>query len=257
MIKFFRKIRQQLLEENRFSKYLLYAIGEIVLVVVGILIALQLDNWNENSKNATKEKEYLYGLQEDLGKQLSLFDDRAVFYDQLIETGESVLTDYTQTEKLFQIDSINKKLSFLLYTNSYPEVNRTFNELNTTGHINLIREKNLKSDIITYYLNSESTARKINGNVENVNYNQIFPILKSAIIVNLENFGFPSDNTDQQGLTKKMASTLENSLDDPNKEFEIINAISMRIILLKSNELRIQKIKDEAEELLSTINAKL
>lgn len=257
MIKFFRKIRQQLLEENRFSKYILYAIGEIVLVVVGILIALQLDNWNENSKNATKEKEYLYGLKEDLGKQLSLFDDRAVFYDQLIQTGESILTDYTQTEKLLQIDSINKKLSFLLYTNSYPEVNRTFNELNTTGQINLISEKTLKSDIITYYLNSASTARSINGNVENVNYNQIFPILKSAIIVNLENFGFPSNNTYQQGLTKKMASTLENSLDDPNKEFEVINAISLRILLLKSNELRIQKIKDEAEELLSTINAKL
>ena len=66
MIKFFRKIRRQLIGEHRFSKYLLYAVGEIVLVVVGILIALQLDNWNENSKNATKEKEYLYGLKEDL-----------------------------------------------------------------------------------------------------------------------------------------------------------------------------------------------
>jgi len=50
MIKFFRKIRQQLLTENKFSKYLLYAIGEIVLVVIGILIALQIDNANEIKK---------------------------------------------------------------------------------------------------------------------------------------------------------------------------------------------------------------
>jgi len=50
MIKFFRKIRRQLLTENRFSKYLLYAIGEIVLVVIGILIALQINIWNENRK---------------------------------------------------------------------------------------------------------------------------------------------------------------------------------------------------------------
>ncbi|MBC3759798.1 hypothetical protein H7U19_15400 [Hyunsoonleella sp. SJ7] len=48
MIKFFRKIRQKLLSENKFSKYLLYAIGEIVLVVIGILIALQVNNWNQN-----------------------------------------------------------------------------------------------------------------------------------------------------------------------------------------------------------------
>mgnify|MGYP001591841413 CR=1 FL=1 len=51
MIKFFRRIRQGLLSENKFSKYLLYAIGEIILVVIGILIALQINNWNEKRKN--------------------------------------------------------------------------------------------------------------------------------------------------------------------------------------------------------------
>ena len=50
MIKFFRKIRQQLLTENKVSKYLIYAIGEIVLVVIGILIAVSINNWNENRK---------------------------------------------------------------------------------------------------------------------------------------------------------------------------------------------------------------
>ena len=50
MIKFFRKIRQRLLTENKFSKYLLYAFGEILLVVIGILIALQINNWNEEVK---------------------------------------------------------------------------------------------------------------------------------------------------------------------------------------------------------------
>ena len=50
MIKFFRKIRQNLLMENKTSKYFKYAIGEIILVVIGILIALQINNWNENRK---------------------------------------------------------------------------------------------------------------------------------------------------------------------------------------------------------------
>ena len=50
MIKFFRKIRQKLLTENKFSKYLLYAVGEIFLVVIGILIALQINNNSENYK---------------------------------------------------------------------------------------------------------------------------------------------------------------------------------------------------------------
>lgn len=53
MIKFFRHIRKRLLSENKFSKYLLYAVGEIVLVVIGILIALGINDWNENRKNET------------------------------------------------------------------------------------------------------------------------------------------------------------------------------------------------------------
>ena len=51
MIKFFRKIRQKMLTENKFNKYLIYAFGEIVLVVIGILIALQINTWNENKKS--------------------------------------------------------------------------------------------------------------------------------------------------------------------------------------------------------------
>ena len=54
MIKFFRKIRYALMTNNKTAKYLTYAIGEIILVVIGILIALQINNWNEDRKNSIK-----------------------------------------------------------------------------------------------------------------------------------------------------------------------------------------------------------
>jgi hypothetical protein len=66
MIKFFRKIRQNLLTENRYSKYLLYAIGEIALVMIGILLALQINNWNEDKKNQILVKTYVSNLIENL-----------------------------------------------------------------------------------------------------------------------------------------------------------------------------------------------
>jgi hypothetical protein len=66
MIKFFRKIRQQLLSDNKFNKYFKYAFGEIVLVVIGILIALQINNWNENRKLNKEEIAVLAELKEDL-----------------------------------------------------------------------------------------------------------------------------------------------------------------------------------------------
>ena len=58
MIKFFRKIRYNLMEQNKTGNYFKYAIGEIVLVVIGILIALQINNWNENRKANIEEIQY-------------------------------------------------------------------------------------------------------------------------------------------------------------------------------------------------------
>ena len=66
MIKFFRKIREQLLVENKTGRYFKYAIGEIILVVIGILIALQINNWNEERKNSIKEKQFLTSFKNDL-----------------------------------------------------------------------------------------------------------------------------------------------------------------------------------------------
>ena len=66
MIKFFRRIRKKLLAEGNTVKYFKYAVGEIVLVVIGILIALQINNWNENKKKKATFKYHLESLVEDL-----------------------------------------------------------------------------------------------------------------------------------------------------------------------------------------------
>lgn len=66
LIQFFRRIRQRLLVQNKLSKYLIYAIGEIALVMLGILLALQVNNWNEQRKDGVTEQKLLHGLQEDL-----------------------------------------------------------------------------------------------------------------------------------------------------------------------------------------------
>ena len=72
MIKFFRKIRQNLLSEGKTGKYLKYAIGEIVLVVIGILIALQINNWNEQSKAKKSADIQLSQLYQNISDHLSL-----------------------------------------------------------------------------------------------------------------------------------------------------------------------------------------
>ena len=66
MIRFFSKMRLKLAAENKVGRYLRYAVGEILLVVIGILIALQVSNWNEQRKSNKLEAEYYCRLFEDL-----------------------------------------------------------------------------------------------------------------------------------------------------------------------------------------------
>jgi len=83
MIKFFRKIRQNLLLENKTGKYFKYAIGEIILVVIGILIALGINNWNENRKSKQAEKIVLNNIYENLGVDSIQFESYKNQYKQI------------------------------------------------------------------------------------------------------------------------------------------------------------------------------
>lgn len=77
MIKLFRNIRQNLLAEGKTTKYFKYAIGEIFLVVIGILIALNINNWNEQKKNEAKIVNTLKEIQNDI--QLDLIQANRMF----------------------------------------------------------------------------------------------------------------------------------------------------------------------------------
>ena len=94
MIKFFRHIRKSLLMENKTGKYFKYAIGEIILVVIGILIALQINNWNENSKETEQLRNILTRVTQD-------FDNNS---------SEITYTLKTTKENINFIDNINKGL---------------------------------------------------------------------------------------------------------------------------------------------------
>tara|TARA_R110002050_G_scaffold291230_1_gene445542 strand:+ start:474 stop:755 length:282 start_codon:yes stop_codon:yes gene_type:complete len=75
MIKLFRNIRQNLLSEGKTGKYLKYALGEIFLVVIGILIALSISNWSERNKTQEKVNTFITSLKSDLINDLSTISD--------------------------------------------------------------------------------------------------------------------------------------------------------------------------------------
>ena len=75
MLHFFRRIRQSLLQDSKFRKYTIYALGEIALVMIGILLALQVNNWNEERKTLGQQKAYLTGIKIDLIQDTTFLSD--------------------------------------------------------------------------------------------------------------------------------------------------------------------------------------
>src|SRR5210317_1070834 len=99
MIKFFRKIRQNLLSEGKTGKYFKYAIGEIVLVVIGILIALQINNWNELRKDNFKEQVILKRLEKEFSSNKEQLLDKIKIRNNLIENCGRLLVYFDTPEK--------------------------------------------------------------------------------------------------------------------------------------------------------------
>jgi hypothetical protein len=98
MIAFFRRFRKRLLSENKFSKYLIYAIGEIILVVIGILIALQINNWNEDQKNTTIEHQLLTQMKSDLQTNLKDVEFNLRIQDTAVMSANLLLSHMESTK---------------------------------------------------------------------------------------------------------------------------------------------------------------
>ena len=123
MIKFFRKIRQRLLTENKFSKYFLYAIGEIFLVVIGILIALQINNWNQNLKELKKENELLISLQQEISANIKLLELLRINNDMYAADGSEIIQTLVHSIDSLSNSDVTRAFNFVKSSFKYPVLN--------------------------------------------------------------------------------------------------------------------------------------
>ena len=152
MIKFFRKIRQQLLTENKFSKYLLYAIGEIVLVVIGILIALSINNWNNNLKETKELQGYLINIKNNLQADLTGIKEIKIFRDSSRAYSVKYLkiakNDKITIEDFAEIEYSNYNVFWDLYFKSHQS---GFEALKNSGFIGKLNGTKLEENLNEYY----------------------------------------------------------------------------------------------------------
>ena len=146
MIKFFRKIRKKLLTENKFSKYLLYAIGEIILVVVGILIALQINNSNDQRIDKTREIKYLTNIKIDLNEDIESLDYNIEFREKK-SRGTQKIIEQINGMPIEDLTEATYNVINTLYQEKFQPSNVTYNDLVSSGNMNLISNDSIKIDL--------------------------------------------------------------------------------------------------------------
>jgi hypothetical protein len=151
MIKFFRKIRQNLLSEGKTGKYLKYAIGEIILVVIGILIALQINNWNETRIQSIAEKEFISSLKYDLKQDKFFIESVIELNEPRIEVyrilNDDIYNLYTNDRE--SLDSIFK-IYFRSQRTFYP-ISGSYESAVSGNQLTIFRNKALVNKVVKLY----------------------------------------------------------------------------------------------------------
>ncbi|MEZ2414417.1 DUF6090 family protein [Muriicola sp. E247] len=164
MINFFRKIRKQLADDNQFFKYSRYAIGEILLVVIGILIALQINNWNERRKTVNKEKGYIRSIYKDLQKDLNRINISSEMLTRQYNYGIEVLRALEQKESkaMDSVDITNKAGWELTLIIPMVREKNTWDDLKVKGIETYIIKDSLTQLLNGFYANYDTQINRFN-----------------------------------------------------------------------------------------------
>ncbi len=144
MIKFFRKIRQNLLSEGKTGKYLKYAIGEIVLVVIGILIALQINNWNQNRIERKKESNYIENINKEFRLNRTQLDSATYSHHIVYNNATKILNLMPIDIKTVNKDSLSFYISETFNHFTFNPQQTSVNSLISTSSFEIISNLELR-----------------------------------------------------------------------------------------------------------------
>jgi hypothetical protein len=237
MIKFFRKIRQKLLAENKFSRYLIYAIGEIILVVIGILIALEVNNANETRKSNLELTKINQNLIQEFESNQKALNTAIRGLEWTKSGGLEILSMIGKSEDELMNTNIDSLIETSLFWPTWKPTNFVLNELKSTGKLSLLENSKIKDLLFEYerqseYVNDwnrrmEKSSQDIidyiknNASLRNINYNRI-SIKKSDLDFN--NVGLFTDIRFENQIDEKVlfSQFLENVYEETD---DLINQI--------------------------------
>ncbi len=175
MIKFFRRIRQNLLAENKFSKYLIYAIGEIILVVIGILIALTINNKNTELSKRKAEKNFYRNTKQQLLEDAQNIKSQ-IRYNAGYTKQFRYAIELIELDDRHQKDSLGKLAINLANYSDFDRQGNIYETMVNSGDIKLLRDR----EIIERLRRLEETYIYVNR-IENIHYDALMDLIPSLM----------------------------------------------------------------------------
>lgn len=164
--------------ENKTSKYFKYAIGEIILVVIGILIALQINNWNEARKNKTFETEILTQVQANLIKDKLTLQDISSNFQEAINSSNKILeSNWSREDK----DSLQFWLANVIMFDRFQPLTNAYEVLKSKG-LDQVKNKQLRFLLGSYYDDEANRAIKAIEDVEETFKTDWIPIIREEVL---------------------------------------------------------------------------
>ena len=254
MLHLFKKIRRKLLVEKRLSNYIFYAIGEVLLVVIGILLAIQFSNWNDKKNEVEKEIWYLDNIANDMYYQKETLLNLKVSFEETLLLSESILKDYYSNNSFGTVDSLSFKLNLLMTTYKYPNIDNTYKELISSGKVSLIENYDLLSDIIDFYLNTDEMDFMFSTNEEQVFYEEVYSVLLKYSEVDISDF-VASNEINQSDL--EIQNYISSELKKPKVKLELTNAIKNKIIIVSDYLMTVDESIADVDRMISEIDAEI
>jgi hypothetical protein len=249
MIKFFRKIRQSLLSEGKTGKYLKYAIGEIVLVVIGILIALQINNWNDQRKLKQQEQTYYCKISEDLKTDIENINRALVSLKERKITAKRFLTNLLKIQE----DKTILLEDYLGAIRSYDYIptKAAIIDITSSGKLENLKNSALKNEILNHYSEQDYAITVIEKNDA-----QIFKKIFSYN--NFTDFGInelPLYNDEYGSELSTLLKSTEWQQDPNNKLFKHLkDQMNMTVILCSREQQLLEDIKISSKKLMNKLS---
>ncbi len=199
MIKFFQHIRHNLLSDGKTGKYLKYAIGEIVLVVIGILIALQLNNWNANRNLKNEELKIIKSLHQEFSQNLEKFN--AIYENHLIRRKSIELVMAPDIEKI-PLDSLQRLMKNIGNNYTFDPYQGIYNAIINSGKIELISNDSLKQRI-SKFQDLLSDYKEEETNTMNFVQTNLYPFIIDHRKLNFNTFHGILESTKEHNSTLK------------------------------------------------------